>query len=140
MAQRADPWRPAHRQDQPQDLPAEVSTRSFDELSSQGLKTLVNVAHALAHHTVAIDRGLFLPGLLVLDGVSADSGKEGLDGDRILDMYRLFVEVSTAYEAKLQLVIVDNEVPEEIIRDFGGGVVLTLIQSDRLIGTSWPSG
>lgn len=111
----------------------EVSTRSFDELSSQGLKTLVNVAHALAHHTVAIDRGLFLPGLLVLDGVSANSGKEGLDGDRILDMYRLFIEVSTAYEADLQLVIVDNEVPEEIIRDFAGRVVLTLTQSDRLI-------
>lgn len=55
-------------------------------------------------------------------------------------MYRLFVEVSTAYEAKLQLVIVDNEVPEEIIRDFGGGVVLTLIQSDRLIRTSWLRG
>jgi hypothetical protein len=116
----------------------DVSTRSFDELSSQGLKTLVNVAPALAHHTVAIDRGLFLPGLLVLDGVSANSGKEGLDGERILDMHRLFVEVSTAHEAKLQLVSVDHEVPEEIIRNFGGGVVLTLTQSDRLIRASWP--
>ena len=102
------------------------------------MKTLVNVAPALAHHTVAIDRGLFLPGLLVLDGVFANAGKEGLDGGRILDMYRLFVEVSTAHEAKLQLVIVDNEVPDEIIRDVGGGVVLTLTQSDRLIRTSWP--
>ncbi len=53
-------------------------------------------------------------------------------------MYRLFVEVSTAYEAELQTVIVDNEVPEEIIRDFGGSVVLTLTQSDRLIRTAWP--
>jgi hypothetical protein len=117
----------------------EVSTRSFDELSSQGLKTLVNVAHALAHHTVAIDRGLFLPGLLVLDGVSANSGKEGLDGDRILDMYRLFIEVSTAYEETLQLVIVDNEVPEEILREAPGRVALTLAQSDRLIRAASPS-
>ncbi len=31
-----------------------VSGRSFDRLSSQGLQVLVNVAHALAHHTVAI--------------------------------------------------------------------------------------
>lgn len=116
----------------------EVSTRSFDELSSQGLKTLVNVAHALAHHTVAIDRGLFLPGLLVLDGVSANSGKEGLDGDRILDMYRLFIEVSAAYEEHLQLVVVDNEVPEEVVRDFSDRVVLTLTQRDRLIRTAWP--
>jgi hypothetical protein len=116
----------------------EVSTRNFDELSSQGLKTLVNVTHALAHHTVAIDRNLFLPGLLVLDGVSANSGKEGLDGDRVLDMYRLFTEVSETYREQLQLVIVDNEVPEEVLRDFGDRVVLTLSQSDRLIRTSWP--
>ena len=55
-----------------------VSNRSFDELSSQGLKTLVNAAHALAHHTVAIDRGLPRPGLLVLDGLSANTGLRGL--------------------------------------------------------------
>jgi len=116
----------------------EVSTRNFDELSSQGLKTLVNVTHALAHHTVAIDRNLFLPGLLVLDGVSANSGKEGLDGDRVLDMYRLFTEVSETYRGQLQLVIVDNEVPEEVLRDSGDRVVLSLSQSDRLIRTSWP--
>lgn len=116
----------------------EVSTRTFDELSSQGLKTLVNVAHALAHHTVAIDRGLCLPGMLILDGVSANSGKEGLDGDRVLDMYRLFTEVSADYAEKLQLIIVDNEVPEEILNNFEDRVVLTLTQSDRLIRTKWP--
>lgn len=116
----------------------EVSARGFDELSSQGLKTLVNVAHALAHHTVAIDRGLSLPGLLVLDGVSANSGKEGLDGDRVLDMYRLFADVSETYRDYLQLVIVDNEVPEEILRDHADRVVLTLTQTDRLIRTSSP--
>lgn len=116
----------------------EVSTRTFDELSSQGLKTLVNVAHALAHHTVAIDRGLCLPGLLILDGVSANSGKEGLDGNRVLDMYRLFTEVSAAYADRLQLIIVDNEVPEEILNDFPDKVVLTLTQADRLIRSKWP--
>jgi hypothetical protein len=42
----------------------EISGRTFDELSSQGLKTLVNIAHALAHHTTAIDRNLPMPGLL----------------------------------------------------------------------------
>ena len=120
------------------DYVPEVSTRTFDELSSQGLKTLVNVAHALAHHTVAIDRSLSLPGMLVLDGVSANSGKEGLDGDRVLDMYRLFAEVSSDYAEKLQLIIVDNEVPEEILADHSSRVVLTLTQSDRLIRSAWP--
>lgn len=115
------------------DYMPEVSSRTFDELSSQGLKTLVNVAHALAHHTVAIDRGLCLPGLLILDGVSANSGREGLDGDRVLDMYRLFTEVSADYADQLQLIIVDNEVPETILNDSPECVVLTLTQADRLI-------
>lgn len=111
----------------------EISTRTFDELSSQGLKTLVNVAHALAHHTVSIDRGLPLPGLLVLDGVSANAGKEGLDGNRILDMYRLFADVSRDYGDQLQLIIVDNELPREIAEAAVERVALTLSQTDRLI-------
>lgn len=112
----------------------EVSTRTFDELSSQGLKTLVNVAHALAHHTVCIDRGLPMPGFLILDGVSANSGKEGLEGDRIVDMYRLFGEVVAEYGDQLQLIIVDNDLPPEIADDIEEAIVLTLSQEDRLIG------
>jgi hypothetical protein len=111
----------------------EVSGRSFDELSSQGLKTLVNVAHALAHHTNALDRSLSLPSLLVLDGVSANSGREGLDGDRINDMFSLFEEVAEEYYGRLQLVIVDNELPGRIVEHSEHKIVLTLSQSDRLI-------
>lgn len=113
----------------------EVSGRSFDELSSQGLKTLVNVAHALAHHTVAIDRGLPLPGLLVLDGISANSGREGLEVDRIADMYRLLIEESERYAEALQLIIVDNDLPAEVVESHGDRIVLQLSQSDRLVRT-----
>nr|WP_051423520.1 AAA family ATPase [Arthrobacter sp. MA-N2] len=111
----------------------EVSGRTFDELSSQGLKTIVNVAHTLAHHTVAIDRGLALPGFVVLDGVSANSGKDGLDGERVLDMYRLFAEISDSYSDQLQILVVDNELPPEIVADLNDRIVLTLSQNDRLI-------
>jgi len=111
----------------------EVSTRSFDELSSQGLKTLVNVAHALAHHTVAIDRGLNMPGFLILDGVSANSGKEGFEGDRVVDMYKLFDEVADEYREQLQLIIVDNDVPAEVVEEMNDKIVLTLSQEARLI-------
>jgi predicted nucleic acid-binding Zn-ribbon protein len=114
----------------------EVSTRTFDELSSQGLKTLVNVAHALAHHTVAIDRNLEMPGLLVLDGVSANSGKEGFEFDRIVDMYELFDEVASAYGDELQLIVVDNDVPAEVNDKLASAIMLTLSQSDRLVGGS----
>lgn len=110
----------------------EVSARTYDELSSQGLKTLVNVAHALAHHTVAIDRGLDMPGFLVLDGVSANSGKEGLEGDRIVDMYKLFAEVTSEYGDQLQLIIVDNDLPSEVAAELATSIVLTLSQEVSL--------
>lgn len=112
----------------------EVSKRTFDELSSQGLKTLVNVAHALAHHTVAIDRNLPMPGLLVLDGVSANSGKEGFEGDRIVDMYELFDDVASAYGNQLQLIVVDNDLPPEVSDKLAALIMLTLSQADRLVG------
>lgn len=112
-----------------------VSGRTFDELSSQGLKTLVNAAHALAHHTVAIDRGLPLPGLLVLDGLSANTGHEGFDGARIGDLYRLLATVSRDYEGLLQIIAVDNEVPPGVVADLEDNVVLTLSQNDRFIRT-----
>ncbi|MEV0733862.1 hypothetical protein [Polymorphospora sp. NPDC050346] len=119
----------------------EVSGRSFDELSSQGLKTLVNIAHALAHHTVAIDRNLPLPGLLILDGISANSGQEGLSFDRIRDAYRLLSKVAAddSYRGALQIIAVDNELSREIIVELVERVALELTQEDRLIRTPNPS-
>lgn len=107
----------------------EVTGRPFDELSSQGLSVLVNVAHALAHHTVAIDNDLPLPGLLVLDGLSTNVGHEGFDLERRDDTYRLLMEEAQAYLGQLQIIAVDNDVP-----DFAAdAVVLTLSPEDRLV-------
>lgn len=110
-----------------------VSGRTFDRLSSQGLKTLVNVAHALAHHTVAIDRNLPMPGLLILDGLSANVGSEGFDQERVNDMYRLLVREAAAYRQSLQIVAVDNELPRRMFLELSNYIVLTLTQKDRLI-------
>jgi hypothetical protein len=113
----------------------EVSNRRFDELSSQGLKTLVNIAHALAHHTVAIDRDLPLPGLLILDGISANSGQEGMSFDRVRDAYRLLNRIATQepYRGALQIVAVDNELARDILVELVNRVALPLTQDDRLI-------
>jgi hypothetical protein len=110
-----------------------VSGRSFDTLSSQGLKTLVNIAHALAHHTVAIDRGLPLPGLLVLDGISANSGEGDFDQERVRDVYRLLVSEAEKYQNALQLVAVDNSVPSDFSENLREKVVLHLTQEDKLV-------
>lgn len=111
----------------------EVSGRTFEELSSQGLKTLVNIAHALAHHTVCIDRRLPMPGLLILDGISANAGHEGFDRDRVRDVYRLLDRVAREYEDTLQVVAVDNEISRSILVTYSERIILTLNQNDRLI-------
>lgn len=106
-----------------------VSDRPFARLSSQGLQVLVNLAHALAHHTVAIDRGLALPGLLVIDGPSSNVGTEGFDTQRLEDAYTLLAAVAAEYASDLQLIVVDNNIPA-IAKDW---IRLRLEEDDRLV-------
>jgi hypothetical protein len=108
-------------------------------LSSQGLTTLVNIAHALAHHTVAIDRDLPMPGLLILDGISANAGHEGFDLDRVSDVYRLLSDVGERYSGRLQILAVDNEVDRSIILQYASFSVLTLTQEKKLIQPNQPT-
>ena len=54
--------------------------RRFDELESQGLKVMVNIAHALAHQLTCIHFDLKLPNILLIDGLSGNIGYEGLEG------------------------------------------------------------
>lgn len=107
----------------------QIGRRTFDKLSSQGLATLVNVAHALAHHTVSIDLGLPLPGLLVLDGLSSNIGHENFDADRVRDMYRLIIEVCEQYAERLQVIVLDN-VAERVALPY---LRMQLTQDQRLI-------
>ncbi len=107
----------------------EVSGRPFDELSSQGLTVLVNVAHALAHHTVSLDHNLPLPSLLVLDGLSNNVGSEGFDLARRDDTYKLLLEETKEYAGRLQVIALDNDVPAFA----ADAVVATLTPDDRLI-------
>lgn len=106
-----------------------VAGRHFDSLSSQGLQVLVNVAHALAHHTVAIDRDLPLPGLLVIDGPSSNVGTEGYDAERLSDMYSLLKDVAEEYAGSLQIIVVDNNVPPA----GRAWIRLPLSEDDRLV-------
>lgn len=102
--------------------------RPFAEVSSPGLATLINVSHALAHHLTAVDLGLRLPQILIIDGLSEHLGQEGLDPERLRAIYDLLIETSSTHP-ELQVIVVDNEVPEEG-RPF---VRLELSEDDRLI-------
>ena len=102
--------------------------RPFVEVSSPGLATLINISHALAHHMTAVELGLKLPQILVVDGLSEHLGQEGLDPERLQALYELLIETSQTHR-ELQVIVVDNEVPEEA-RSF---VRLELSEDDRLV-------
>ncbi|MGC4048227.1 MAG: hypothetical protein QM757_00715 [Paludibaculum sp.] len=103
--------------------------RRFDDLSSQGLQTLVNVAHALAHQKTAIELGLPLPNILMIDGLTTNVGQEGFDVDRVHNAYSYLIDLSQRVGDTLQIIVADGNVPqeaEEYIR-------VRLSEEDRLI-------
>ena len=104
--------------------------RRFDELSSQGLKVMVNVAHALAHQQTAMDLDLKLPNILFIDGVTSNIGhREDLDRDRVEAIYEYLIELSSRSGERLQLIVADNDVPEQA-SDF---IIAEFTETDRLV-------
>jgi energy-coupling factor transporter ATP-binding protein EcfA2 len=85
--------------------------RRFDELQSQGLIVMVNVAHALAHQLTSLHFGLHLPNILFIDGLTGNMGYEGLDQVRIESIYSYLISLSRDFADKLQIIVVDNSVP-----------------------------
>lgn len=106
-----------------------VDGRSFQELSSQGLLVLVNVAHALAHQIAALRLGLPLPGILLIDGLTSNVGHEGEDLQRVQGVYDALAQISEEYGPDLQMIVADNDVPEVASRF----VRVELGEQDRLI-------
>jgi hypothetical protein len=49
-------------------------------------------------------------------------------------MYLLFDEVAATYGDQLQLIVVDNDLPVEASEQLASSIMLTLSQSDRLVG------
>jgi hypothetical protein len=72
-------------------------------------------------------------GLLISDGISANSGQEGLSLDRIRDAYRLLSQVAAdeSYQGELQIIAVDNELSREIVVELVQRVALELAQEHR---------
>ncbi len=103
--------------------------RRFDELQSQGLKVMVNVAHALAHQLTSFKFGLKLPNILFIDGLTGNMGYEGLDQERIESIYEYLISVSQRFSEQLQIIVVDNSIPA-IAKQF---VRLELTEDNKLI-------
>ncbi|MBZ5530337.1 MAG: AAA family ATPase [Acidobacteriia bacterium] len=106
-----------------------IDGRKFENLSSPGLEIFVNFAHALAHHETAIELGLNLPGLLFIDGLTSNVGKEGFDIQRVNKAYDYLIEVSDKYSSRLQIILADGFVPPQA----DPFVKLRLSEDDRLV-------
>jgi hypothetical protein len=85
--------------------------RRFDELQSQGLQVMVNVAHAVAHQLTAIHYELPLPNILLVDGLTGNIGYEGLDMERVEAIYRLLIDLAAEHQGRLQIIVADNSTP-----------------------------
>lgn len=105
-----------------------VDGRSF-ETASQGMKVLINVAHALAHQLTAIEENLALPNLLIIDALSSNLGHGGYDESVRERLYDYLVDLSAEHGERLQVVVADNDVPL-VARDF---VRLQLDRHDMLV-------
>ena len=106
--------------------------RRFDELQSQGLKVMVNVAHALAHQLTSIKFGLKIPNILFIDGLTGNMGYEGLDQERIESIYQFLISINKNFANQLQVIVVDNSVPN-IAKEF---VKVELNEENKLIPMS----
>lgn len=103
--------------------------RRFDDLSSQGLQVLVNVAHTLAHHLTALHFGLPLPSTVLIDGLTSNVGHEGFDQERVDAVYAYLAHLSDERGADLQIIVADNDVPADARRF----IALELGADDRLV-------
>jgi hypothetical protein len=105
-----------------------VNGQKFPQLSA-GVRVLVNIAHALAHHRAALELQLPLPGLTWIDGVTKNIGSAGYDYERIEDIWTELIRASDEFGQELQLIVATNDVPERV-RPY---VRLELAEDDRLI-------
>lgn len=111
------PWLESAHIDAATYLPT-VNGRTFEELSSGGMKTLVNDAYHLAslRYTLTHDDSL-LPLLQVIDSPRKNFGS-GRD-DQVLseNLYRRIRALADTFGNRFQLIVADNDAPP-IARDF----------------------
>jgi rubrerythrin len=106
-----------------------VNGRTFGQLSSGGLRTLTNLAHALAHHRAAHEQGLGLPGFLLIDAIQKNVGRDEYDTQRVEAVFRELVTLGAELGEDLQVIVAANDVPAFA----EGHVVLRLSEEDRLV-------
>lgn len=105
-----------------------VNSRHFDELSA-GVRVLVNIAYALAHHRTALDLPIPLPHLLMIDGIHKNIGTAEYDAARTDHVWRQLQAMDAEFRDDFQIIVASNDAPD-YLDDY---VRLRLSDDDRLI-------
>jgi rubrerythrin len=122
----ADPRAAIH----PGDYQPIVNGRRISEHSG-GMAVLINVAYMLALHRMAMEHGLRLPSLLMIDGINQNLGRNEYDSVRYELIWRQLAEFHHLYGDRIQIIVATNDIPSFIE---GLDVVrLRLTETDRLV-------
>jgi len=107
-----------------------VNGRRVEELGG-GMAVLVNVAYMIALHRTAIDLDLAIPGLLMIDGINQNLGRDHYDSQRYNLIWHELVRLADEHGDRLQLIVATNDVPDNVA---GLDVVrVRLRPDDRLV-------
>ncbi len=84
---------------------------SFADAGSGGKKTLFNVCYALAVHRVALERGLPLPTLLMIDSPTKNITRDE-DPELVNALYSRIYDLARDFAGNLQFILVDSHLVE----------------------------
>lgn len=131
------PWYESARIDSTTYLPI-VNEQKYENLTagSGGMPTLVNDAYHLAGLVYSLRTSdSLLPRFLIIDSLRKGLGQHAENLNTISLLYRYLRRLSDTYEGKFQLIVADNDVPEEY-REY---IQLSLSYEDPLVpGISHP--
>lgn len=123
----------------------------YPRLNSGGLRTITSIGYVASILKAGLSLNTNLPNILLIDtvgkylgktkekyisdtSVEADVEENVSDPDKYKNIYEYLIELAEAFEAKgkiCQIFLVDNDVPEEIAREYAGFVVAHYSSSGR---------
>jgi len=117
----------------------------YPKITSGGLRTITSIGYLCSFMTAALTYEMNYPCLLMIDTVgkylgktgekrkylgetsSDEDRKEGVsDPEKYKNIYEYLIELSEKYEGKsrsCQIILVDNDVPAEVVKQYSGFVV-----------------
>ena len=72
---------------------------------------MANLAYTLAHHLTALDFDLPLPGLLLIDGITKNVGRDEYDQARVDAVFQTLLSIGAEHGERLQIIVAANDVP-----------------------------